>query len=154
MAYAGICRHDNLQPHSDPYWSQWSFQEIMAYITSSRPAINEVQTVSLRDFDGTDSFRLSFNGNQTAPIMRGPNYSTAGIETGAGDVAGWPTGGLVTVAPFGGGGGGLNDTGFQLTFVGTLASLNQEAVSLTDVSGPPASLGRRRRVARSTTPEA
>ena len=67
MAYAGICEQDNLQPHSDPYWSQRSFDEITAYVTSDRPPINEVQTASLRDFDGTDSFRLRFDGHRLGP---------------------------------------------------------------------------------------
>ena len=64
MAYAGICRQDNLQPHSDPYWSQRSFTEITTFVASTRPAINEVQNVSLRGFDTDgDSFAFFFNGN-------------------------------------------------------------------------------------------
>ena len=81
MAYAGICRYDNLQPHSDPYWSQWSFQEITAYMTSSRPAINEVQTASLYGYDAPgDAFALSYDGVTSAPLVRGTSWSAASVQ--------------------------------------------------------------------------
>ena len=81
MAYAGICQQDNLQPHSDPYWSQRSFDEITTYTSSDRANINEVQTASLTGFDGTDSFTLGFGGKTSAPIVRGANYSAADIQS-------------------------------------------------------------------------
>ncbi|MBK9711260.1 MAG: hypothetical protein IPO81_08010 [Kouleothrix sp.] len=68
MAYAGICLTDDLQPHSDPYFSQRSLQEISTYTSSNQAAINEVQTASLRHFGG---------GNEVQVVTFGPGYQQA-----------------------------------------------------------------------------
>jgi len=67
MAYAGICLTDDLQPHSDPYFSQRSLQEISTYTSSNQAAINEVQTVSLRHFGGGDEVQVVTFGPGYAP---------------------------------------------------------------------------------------
>jgi hypothetical protein len=68
MAYAGICLTDDLQAHSDPYFSQRSQQEISTYTSGNQAAINEVQTASLRHFGG---------GNEVQVVTFGPGYSQA-----------------------------------------------------------------------------
>jgi hypothetical protein len=68
MAYAGICLTDDLQRHSDPYFSQRSQQEITTYTSSNQTAINEVQTASLRHFGG---------GNEVQQVTFGPGYQQA-----------------------------------------------------------------------------
>ncbi|MFI6759736.1 M12 family metallo-peptidase [Micromonospora sp. NPDC050417] len=142
MAYAGICQQDNLQPHSDPYWSQRSYTEITTFVGSARPAINEVQTAALRGFDTAgDAFAISYGGRESAPIVRGTNYTAAGIKAAIEAIPDWPAGATVGVAAFGGS-GTLDDTGFQVTFnAGPLAAVNVGPLAVTAATGASGTVG-------------
>jgi hypothetical protein len=129
MAYAGICGNDNLQPHSDPYWSWKSFDELVALTSGAETNLSEVQRAALIGFTANgQEFKLRYNGVSSTPIVRGTNFTTAGVKAAVEAITGWPSGGTVTVST-------LGDTSFLMTFGGTLAGVNVPELELVDCSG-------------------
>ncbi|MGL5929413.1 MAG: M12 family metallo-peptidase [Dermatophilaceae bacterium] len=90
MAYAGICSQDDLQPHSDPYFSQRSQDEIFAVMQSAPYDNVEVQTVSLRGFDAAgESFQLGF-GDKPAQTIPFADYDAATLDAAVETLTGRP----------------------------------------------------------------
>ncbi|WP_373990568.1 M12 family metallo-peptidase [Duganella sp. BuS-21] len=128
MAYAGICGTDNLQSHSDAYWSQRSFDEIVAYTSGAESNINEIQNLVLSNFASGQQFMLGYNGNKSVAIVNGSNFTTAGIKAAIQGISGWPSGATVTIST-------LSNNAATITFGGTLAGTNVATLQLSDCSG-------------------
>ncbi|HWI74906.1 MAG TPA: M12 family metallo-peptidase, partial [Baekduia sp.] len=135
MAYAGICSQDDLQEHSDPYFSEASITQMSAYVNQAEGTLVPVQQAILDDFAGTDAFAITYGGQTSATITNGTNYTTPGIKAAIEGIAGWPAGATVTVSA-------LSATGFTVSFGGTLAAGTPGALGFTALSGATGFFGR------------
>lgn len=129
MAYAGICSTDNTQNNSDPYFSMRSFDEITTHIGAAEQNLTEVQQAALTSYlTNGQEFVLRYNGADSVPIVRGTNFTTAGIQAAIQGIAGWPAGGTVSIS-------GLTDTGFTIGFGGALAGVDAANLQLVGCTG-------------------
>jgi hypothetical protein len=129
MAYAGICGSDNLQPNSDAVWSQRSFDEITGFVAGAESNLSEVQQAALTGFTTNGlQFQLRWAGADSAAVARGVNFTVAGVQAAIQGIAGWPAGATATVSA-------LTDTGFTISFGGTLAGADAGLLEIVGLSG-------------------